>query len=109
MGPTSRVPAQVLADVAAILRVGRRACVATLLGMRAVLDRDEHKHVLSRLYLDDYCVWLQSASERVVTRLGDQLAAYRPTKADVGWPLELLEAAARAAAEDGDADTTAHD
>ena len=50
-----------LADVVAILRCGRRAAVACLLSMRRTLDRDEYKHYLSRLYLDDYCVWLQTA------------------------------------------------
>jgi hypothetical protein len=138
---------KVVRDTAAILRLGRRAAVACLLAMRHVLDRDEVKHWLSRLYLDDYCVWLQTCarcawvaapaaaaaiswtwldpcldvplcacaslsvcvcvcvlldcSERTVIALAEELAACPLAKSDVGWPLELLEAAARAAATDG--------
>ena len=38
--------------------------------------------------------------ERDVTDLAVELAACRPRKTDVGWPLTLLEAAALAAAAD---------
>ena len=44
-------------------------------------------------------------SERAVLDLAGELAAHRARKADIGWPLALLETAARAAANDDDANT----
>jgi hypothetical protein len=44
---------------------------------------------------------LLDCSERTVIALAEELAACPLAKSDVGWPLELLEAAARAAATDG--------
>lgn len=55
---------QVLEDVVTILRIGRRAALSCLLDMRRILERDEYKRYHCRLYLDDYCVWLQRARYR---------------------------------------------
>jgi protein SHQ1 len=50
-----------LKDVVVILKLGKRACLKALLEIKFLLDRHEAAYVLSRLWLDDYCVWIQQA------------------------------------------------
>ena len=48
-----------LADVAAVLRLGREAVLRTLLEARRLVQGREHGYLLHRVYLDDYCIWVR--------------------------------------------------
>jgi protein SHQ1 len=48
-------------DVVILLKLGKKACLRALLKIREILQRDEILYILTRLYLDDYCVWIQKA------------------------------------------------
>jgi len=67
-------------------------------------DRD----LLNRLYIDQYCAWLQSLSEEAsqacLTRLGDQIARSKVTKADMQLGLVELETRADEESESDDSD-----
>ena len=83
--------AAVLADVAELLRLGRRAVLRCLLDMQSVFERDESRHVLNAIYITDYCVWVQSVEDGVFVRLGESLAGLEMERASTGWPLAAIE------------------
>ena len=85
----------VLADVARLLRLGRGAVLAVLLRCRQMLLRSDDGHLLNRVWLDDYCVWLQQLPCRQLAALAEEVGRIELQKADVGWPLAEYEALAR--------------
>ena len=81
-------------------REGRRVMLRCLLRMRRVLRRTETHYLLNRLFLDDYCVLLQSAVGEVVVRelgeawregRGEGGGGVRVGKEEVGLGLVELE------------------
>lgn len=53
----------VLSDVVHILTRGKRCILKALLQMKLLLDRTQSHYLLSKVLLDDYCVWIQRVSE----------------------------------------------
>jgi protein SHQ1 len=49
-----------LFDVIEILSKGKRAILQCLLQMRRLFLDEEHRYLLNTLYLNDYCLWIQS-------------------------------------------------
>lgn len=43
----------------ALLRAGRQAVLRALLEMKELFDRDDARHILSTIYINDYIIWLQ--------------------------------------------------
>ncbi|KAF8892576.1 SHQ1 protein-domain-containing protein [Infundibulicybe gibba] len=86
-------------DVASILVKGNRAVCRCLLEMKRILDHHEVYYIYSKIWVDDFCVWIQAnASNDVLQRVGRQLAEFRMEKKLIGWELEQFEAATAAAA-----------
>jgi protein SHQ1 len=52
---------KVLLDVTIIFKLGKRALLKALLEMKRIIERDEVSFSVGRIWLTDYCVWLQSA------------------------------------------------
>eukprot|EP01133_Synstelium_polycarpum_P001139 gene1139-1301_t len=82
---------RVLEDTKAIFQLGKRCLLKSLLHIRRCLESHETKYYLNRLYIDDYCVWLQYASKKKLKSLRNKLAAFTIEKVDVDWPLEAYE------------------
>ncbi|KAN0077242.1 SHQ1 domain containing protein [Tylopilus felleus] len=86
-------------DVASYLGQGKRTITRCLLETKRILDHHEVYYVYSRIWLDDFCVWVQAcASDTILHELADKLATLLIPKNTIGWELEQLEAAARLAA-----------
>jgi protein SHQ1 len=51
----------VLKDTTILFKLGKRALLKALLDMKSVIEKDEICYTVGRLWLEDYCVWLQSA------------------------------------------------
>ncbi|KAL1680813.1 SHQ1 protein-domain-containing protein [Schizophyllum commune] len=86
------------ADVASLLARGKRTVLRSLLATKSILDRHEVYYLYSKLWLDDFCVWVQGyASDDTLMDLGTRLGTLKVRKDDLGWDLEALEEAARAA------------
>jgi protein SHQ1 len=49
-------------DVAALLAKGRRMVARYLLEMKHILDHHEVYYVYSKIWLDDFCVWIQASA-----------------------------------------------
>ncbi|KAJ3192506.1 hypothetical protein HDU67_005438, partial [Dinochytrium kinnereticum] len=82
-------------DVTILLRLGRRAILKTLLAIRGILRRHETAYVYDRLFLEDYCLWVQSGClESVVREVGREVGRVRVGRGEVGFGLVELEARA---------------
>lgn len=83
---------QVFKDVTVILKLGKRAVLKALLHIKRLLERDEVMFVLDRLWIADYCVWIQQASDKHIRSLASQLHHIQLDKSMSQWPLDELEA-----------------
>lgn len=76
-----RLACAALSDVAAILRLGREGGLRALLDCRALLQSGvECGYLLNRVWLDDYCVWLQQATAARATAARAPRATRRATQ-----------------------------
>eukprot|EP00842_Homolaphlyctis_polyrhiza_P005828 jgi/Hompol1/6246/HPOL_002240-RA len=92
---------RVMEDVVVMLKLGRRAILKALLHTKRLLERDEITFVLDRIWITDYCVWIQHASDRRLRSLASQLHHFQISRELTGWPLGELEELAREDVEDG--------
>lgn len=82
----------VLEDVGCLLRLGREAVLRALLEVRGLVQAGvEHGYLLNRIWLDDYCVWVQQLPPGLLNRVAERLEHCRPSRAAVGWPLLAYE------------------
>ncbi|KAL0579976.1 hypothetical protein V5O48_002060 [Marasmius crinis-equi] len=80
-------------DVASFLSRGKRTVFRCLLEMKDILDHHEVYYIYSKLWLDDYCVWIQSlASDEILSQLGSVFGKTSVRKKSIGWDLEQIEA-----------------
>ncbi|KAF9976360.1 Hsp90 cochaperone shq1 [Actinomortierella ambigua] len=86
---------KVLQDVYVLLRLGRRGVLRALLAVKDVLDHDDVYYIYSKMFIEDYCVWIQTASEKVLRTLAHELHHFEIQKSEIGWHLDELEALAR--------------
>ncbi|KAG0705046.1 SHQ1 protein-domain-containing protein [Suillus ampliporus] len=92
-------------DVAAILAKGRRMVTRYLLEMKHILDHHEVYYVYNKIWVDDFCVWIQaSASDEIMLDIAQRLKASTITKPMIGWNIENLEAATHLDATTSDSD-----
>eukprot|EP01090_Pellita_catalonica_P001963 TRINITY_DN11659_c0_g1_i1.p1 TRINITY_DN11659_c0_g1~~TRINITY_DN11659_c0_g1_i1.p1 ORF type:complete len:642 (-),score=97.02 TRINITY_DN11659_c0_g1_i1:37-1962(-) len=78
-------------DVKQILFCGRKTILRMLLHIKKTLDKTLTHYYLSRLYIDDYCVWIQSLSHSTIHSLYLQCTKTKITKSLTQWPLPKLE------------------
>ncbi|KAI9323621.1 SHQ1 protein-domain-containing protein [Dichotomocladium elegans] len=86
---------KVLQDVYVLFKLGKRAILKALLEMKDVFDHHDVYYVYSKIYIDDYCIWIQHASDHVIRTLAHELHHFTVSKDDIGWDLEELETIAR--------------
>lgn len=54
---------KVLADVVKLLFLGKRAILKCLLRIRAIFEHTDTHYLLNKLYVDDYCTWIQQQQQ----------------------------------------------
>ena len=101
-------------DVSNLLLKSRRMVIRCFLEMKRILDHHEIYYVYSKIWVDDFCVWLQTLarfvalllgrifdliplvffSDDTLKELGRCLKSLTMEKRMVGWDLDGLEAAA---------------
>ncbi|KAJ8699813.1 hypothetical protein PTI98_002896 [Pleurotus ostreatus] len=98
-------------DVSDWLIKGKRVVFRCLLNIKRILDLHEVYYVYSKVWVDDFCVWVQSsASEDILLQLGKQVKELTVPKSIIGWDLEELEKAIYAAQErEADSDDESSD
>jgi protein SHQ1 len=63
-------------DVAHFLLRGTRTVLRCLLELRAILDAHEVYYVYSRIWLDDFCRWIQGCARYMVLRRGSTIIEF---------------------------------
>ncbi|KAF9379577.1 Hsp90 cochaperone shq1 [Podila verticillata] len=86
---------KVLQDVYVILKLGKRGILRALLAIKDILDHDDIYYIYSKMFVEDYCVWIQSASEKVIRTLAHELHHFELQKSEIGWHLDELEQLAK--------------
>ncbi|KAI9914875.1 hypothetical protein PsorP6_008013 [Peronosclerospora sorghi] len=76
-----------------ILKRGKRVVLLALLTLYRIVEKSETQYLLNSLYIQDYCVWIQSVTDERVLRISVELDALLRafTKSKTGWALEELE------------------
>jgi len=93
-------------DLTNALKQGKRLIIRCLLEIKDILDHHDVYYIYSKIWLDDFCVWIQSnANDECLGLLGQQLMDVKVDKAMIAWGLEELEIAAQGAVtREGDSD-----
>jgi len=83
-------------DVAEILSLGTKYTLKSMLKVRSHFESCDAApyYLLNRLYIDDYCTWLQKinhVSDGDLKDLAGRVRECKTTKLDLGWDLEALE------------------
>lgn len=83
----------VLRETVALLKRGKRVVLKALLELHRVVEKSETQYLLNTLYVQDYCVWVQSLQDAQLLGLSEQLAKHIDAfkKEDSGWALEEIE------------------
>jgi protein SHQ1 len=82
---------KVVQDVVVLLKLGKRAILKAFLEIKMVLEVNETMYLMDRIFITDYCIWIQKASEKHIKSLASELHHYKTTKAMSGWDLEEWE------------------
>eukprot|EP01028_Stygiella_incarcerata_P009902 TRINITY_DN4886_c0_g1_i2.p1 TRINITY_DN4886_c0_g1~~TRINITY_DN4886_c0_g1_i2.p1 ORF type:complete len:419 (-),score=113.19 TRINITY_DN4886_c0_g1_i2:46-1188(-) len=77
-------------DVIIILRLGSVSVLRCLLELRHILAQTDAKYRLNYLYLDDFCIWIQSISSQDLFLAADRVdaAMQRIVMDDFEWSLD---------------------
>ena len=88
---------KVLTDVAEILSLGRRAVLSSFLDIRRILQGDECKQYHNTLFIEPFCVWVQSVPDTAFEDLARELRCILPPNKDqiIRWRLKEWEEIAR--------------
>lgn len=79
-------------DVYQTLRLGRRAVLRQLLAAKRILDTaGEPYYVYSRIWLDDYCNWVQYASDDVLRSIAHEIRKVPLEKSDILAAFDVVE------------------
>ena len=70
-----RLVRKVLADVAKVLYLGKRCVLRCLLQCRGLMEHTDSHYMLNKIFLDDYCVWLQGLRPEALRWLADEFNA----------------------------------
>ncbi|KAI7871853.1 SHQ1 protein-domain-containing protein [Spinellus fusiger] len=84
-----------LQDVYILFRLGKRAVLKVLLEMKDLFDHHDVYYVYSKIWIDDYCVWIQHASDHVLRTLAHELHHFKVERNSLGWELNELEELAK--------------
>ncbi|KAF1334848.1 Shq1 like protein, partial [Globisporangium splendens] len=84
---------RVLKETNEILKRGKRVVLRALLELYRIVEKSETQYLLNTLYIQDYCVWIQSVADEQLLALSKQLTTHVDSfqKADTGWGLEAIE------------------
>lgn len=50
---------KIIKDLVCVLKEGKKVVLHLLMTLKDIIDRDEYKYCLSRIYITDYCIWIQ--------------------------------------------------
>ena len=63
---------KVLSDVCKVLLLGRRSVLKCLLEMRRIFQQTDSHYMLNKLFIDDYCVWVQQVDDESLSLFANE-------------------------------------
>jgi protein SHQ1 len=90
-----------LQDLTVILKLGKKACLKALLEIKRLLDLDDRSFPLSKLWLEDMCIWVQNAKPGMIASLASEVHHFKLDITEIGFPLQELAEVANIAKEEG--------
>ena len=96
-------------DVVNIFKAGRRAVLRCLLTVYKIFETSDTHYMFNKLYIADYCVWIQKISETTLTKFECQLTkncVLSITKESIDLDLLELEQLALSQEEEDESDTS---
>ena len=78
-------------DLVILLKLGKRFILKSLLKVKSLLSSHDQLYILDRIFITDYCVWIQTSSDTKISQLASELNHYCPDKNEVGLGLVELE------------------
>jgi protein SHQ1 len=78
-------------DVVVLLKLGKRAILKALLSMKQLISFHESMYLMDRIYISDYCCWIQKASMSRLVNLASELNHTSIPKSLPFDDLEFLE------------------
>ena len=81
----------VFKDMLNILKKGHKFILKCLLQIRKTFIDGDSRYILNDLYINDYCVWIQYASQKKINALVTCLEKINITKEMVNFDLDVLE------------------
>lgn len=82
---------KVIQDVYMLFYLGKRALVKVLCEVKSIFDLSDSRHYLSRIYIDDYCVWTQKVQRKKIKSLCKAIRNLKVSKNDIPYSLLSLE------------------
>jgi len=52
---------------------GKRQLLKCLLGVHCLFNLSNPRYLLNRLYIEDYCVWIQEADDKYLMDMADKI------------------------------------
>ncbi|XP_069697119.1 protein SHQ1 homolog isoform X2 [Periplaneta americana] len=84
----------VVKDLQQLLKLGKQMALKCLLEIHNVFNNCPPRYILNRLYIEDYCIWIQSVNSDNLFLLADKIDENMPSKEDLGLDIVELEMAA---------------
>eukprot|EP00357_Protocruzia_adherens_P007018 CAMPEP_0115040254 /NCGR_PEP_ID=MMETSP0216-20121206/44675_1 /TAXON_ID=223996 /ORGANISM="Protocruzia adherens, Strain Boccale" /LENGTH=512 /DNA_ID=CAMNT_0002421371 /DNA_START=90 /DNA_END=1628 /DNA_ORIENTATION=- len=88
------------------LRTGKKDILKCFLNIKHLFERTEPRYLLNRLFIDDFCIWIQQVPHSKFVELADELDATTVTKDDLDFDIPRYE---RKAVEGGDEEESESD
>ncbi|XP_071960099.1 protein SHQ1 homolog isoform X2 [Antedon mediterranea] len=101
-----KLSSKVLNDVKKVFVLGRRRLLKCLLEIHQLLSHDDPRYILNELYITDYCLWIQTVSQRRLESVAKALRKVKVHKDDIGFDLVELEQAAELVLEEEENEET---
>ena len=78
-------------DVGSILQSGKHVVLQTLLKVYKIFEKSETKYMINKLFIEDYCVWIQTVQNELLLNFGKKISALDINKAKLDLELEYIE------------------
>ncbi|ORX88265.1 SHQ1-domain-containing protein [Anaeromyces robustus] len=82
-------------DVYVLFKLGKIAILKALLHMKKLFESQESYYIYNRCWIDDYCIWVQRCSKKILKSLASELHVFKIPKKDIGFDLEECEMIAK--------------
>ena len=78
-------------DVGCILQSGKHVVLQTLLKVYKIFEKSETKYMINKLFIEDYCVWIQTVRNELLLEYGKKISSLDINKSKLDLELEYIE------------------